>query len=117
MAYKKYNGKDKYHFRRDKNAKNHFAVITKSDKNQTEGYLTTTTKPKRNIRKFITLDKNPNPKDNDTTYVRKTKIFKKSNKFTKPFNNFHLSKQDEIKIDNLEHGSGGSTKKKKSDAN
>ena len=49
------------------------------------------------------LKKNPNPSDNRISFVNRFRITDvPANYFSKPYNNWHLSKEDEILIDVLE---------------
>ena len=49
------------------------------------------------------LNNNPNPNDDSPSFVNKYRISDlPSNKFSKPYNNWHLTKEDEEIIDSLE---------------
>ena len=109
--FKKYNGPDKYHFRfYRKNGRHPFIVVLveakeENGKHYFSGYLIT-----HDIRKwlehpnqYIKLENNPNPKDNEPTYLCTTRIEGIPQKmFSKPYKNWHLSKADEHTIDCLE---------------
>lgn len=111
MSFKNYNGKDKYHFRVYKRGKTHpfiVAVVEQIEINgkiYLSGYMFThsvirvLSKPNE----YIKMESNPNPNDDSDSYVcikRVTRI--ESNKFSKPYNNWHLSEEDEKLIDELE---------------
>lgn len=99
--YKKYNGKDKYHFRHNKKV-GHPALITKSDSRKTEGYNMTTSPNRKRMRNYRELKPNPNQNSGKKTYLRFGKFNENSNMFSKPYNNWHLSNRDKIFIDSLE---------------
>lgn len=112
MRYKNYKGPDKYHFRYYRTSINHpFIVVavteekTQNGKILISGYMMTTSllrvydKPMT----YKRLSVNPNPNDDDPSFVNKYRISDiPANKFSKPYNNWHLSKEDEELIDALE---------------
>ena len=109
--FKKYNGPDKYHFRfYRKNGQHPFLVVLVKieeldGKYYLSGYLLT-----HDIKKwldypkhYIRLEANPNPKDIEPAYICTTRIDNIPQKmFSKPYKNWHLSKKDELIIDELE---------------
>jgi hypothetical protein len=53
--------------------------------------------------KYIQLHNNPNPKDNAPAFLCKIRLEHIHQKMiSKPYNNWHLSKEDELIIDKLE---------------
>ena len=111
MSYKKYVGKDKYHFRIYKASIGHpFIVVAVEEKVQDgktyiSGYMITHSLD-RVLNKpgsYISLNKNPNPHDDRPSYINKYRVNNMpSSKFSKPYPNWHLTKEDEIQIDELE---------------
>ena len=111
MGFKKYNGPDKYHFRVYKASIGHpFIVVAVKEeiingKITIDGYLMTHSL-KRVFDKpgtYQRLEINPNPRDNRVAFINKFKIKGlPSNKFSKPYTTWHLSKTDEYLIDRLE---------------
>ena len=109
--YRKYNGHDKYHFRfYRRNGHHPFIVVlveTRSENSKTKlnGYMIT-----HDIKKmldypksYIQMNSNPNPKDDSPAYLCVVRIENIPQKyFSKPFLNWHLSKEDEELIDILE---------------
>ncbi len=109
--YRKYNGKDKYHFRFfRKNGRHPFIVVLvetkgESKKTRLSGYMITHDISKKldYPDSYIQLNMNPNPKDDSPSYLCVTRIDNVLQKFfSKPFPNWHLSKEDEELIDELE---------------
>lgn len=112
MSFKSYKGPDKYHFRVYKKSIGHpfivVAVSEKTDENGSlliSGYIMTHSilrvfdKPGA----YKRLRKNPNPSDNRPSYINKNKVEDMpAIYFSKPYNNWHLSKEDERLIDALE---------------
>ena len=110
--FQKYNGPDKYQFRfYRKNGQHPFLVVLVEEsiingKHYLSGYLIThdikkiIDYPKR----YVQLESNPNPKDISPTYLCKTRIERIPQKlFSKPYKNWHLCKNDEKLIDQLEN--------------
>ena len=109
--YRKYNGHDKYHFRfYRKNGHHPFIVVLvetriEDSKTTLSGYMIT-----HDIKKmldypnsYVQLSHNPNPKDESPAYLCVVRIDNIPQKFfSKPFSNWHLSKEDETLIDSLE---------------
>ena len=112
MRYKKYNGSDKYHFRVYKRSIGHpFIVVTVSetiDENGNvviSGYIMTHSLERVSERPgaYRRLKKNPNPNDDRLSFVNRFRINDiPANSFSKPYSNWHLSKEDEMLIDSLE---------------
>lgn len=112
MSYKKYTGNDKYHIRVYKASIGHpFIVVTvkeetKNGKIFISGYMITHSLD-RVLNKpgsYIALTINPNPNDDRPSYVNIYKLKNlPSKKFSKPYTNWHLSKEDELQIDELEN--------------
>lgn len=112
MKFKKYNGKDKYHFRVYKTSINHpFIVVAITEEKEENGrvlisgYMMTTSlqrvldKPNS----YKRLKVNPNPHDDGPSFVNKYRLTDiPANRFSKPYSNWHLSKEDENLIDSLE---------------
>ena len=112
MGFKKYKGNDKYHFRVYKKSIGHpFIVVTVSEqiddngKILISGYMITHSlnrvidKPKS----YRRLKNNPNPSDERISFINVFRISDvPSNSFSRPYNNWHLSKEDERLIDALE---------------
>ena len=112
MAYKKYVGPDKYHFRVYKKSIGHpFIVVAVSEridesgKVLISGYMMTHSLIRVSEKPGVykRLKNNPNPSDDRLSFVNKHRIDDiPANKFSKPYNNWHLSKEDEVLIDSLE---------------
>lgn len=112
MRFRKYNGKDKYHFRYYRTSIFHpFIVVavtettTKEGQILISGYLMTTSLQRAAEKpwSYERLKHNPNPKDTKISFVNKFRISDiPSNRFTKPYTGWHLSKEDELLIDGLE---------------
>lgn len=100
MAYKPYKGKDKYHIRVHKRIR-HPAIIVGEDNTNLFGYDTTSSDTKMNDRRYHRLHNSFNGK-NENSYVYKKRMSDKKNAFSKPYNNSHLSHEDEEYIDYLE---------------
>ena len=110
--FKKYNGRDKYHIRfYRRNGKHPFVVVLVEEKRIASkryvlsGYLITHDIQKwiAYPKKYIRLSANPNPKDPEPAFLCTVKIENISQRlFSKPYSNWHLSKEDEILIDELE---------------
>ena len=110
--FKKYNGPDKYHFRfYRRNGQHPFLVVmveTKEANNRHyfSGYMIThdITKKIQYPKRYIQLHFNPNPKDNEPAFLCKIRLENINQRmFSKPYVNWHLSKEDEIIIDELEN--------------
>ncbi len=112
MAFRKYKGNDKYHFRFYRTAIFHpFIVVAVTETKQQgnkiliSGYLMTTS-IERYAEKpgsYRRLKHNPNPSDDRASFVNKYRVNDiPASKFSKPYNNWHLSKEDERLIDSLE---------------
>lgn len=111
MKYKKYNGKDKYHFRVYKRYGHHPFVVVMVSETTIEGrivlsgYLIT-----HDIKKILDypnnykqLKTNPNKNDLKPAYICLTRLENIDiTLFSKPYTNWHLSKEDEMLIDELE---------------
>ena len=112
MRYKKYNGKDKYHFRVYKRSVGHpFIVVAVSEKIDKDGkvlisgYMMTHSLERVSEKPGVykRLKKNPNPTDDRLSFVNKYRIDDiPASSFSKPYTNWHLSKEDELLIDSLE---------------
>ena len=112
MAFKKYNGPDKYHFRIYKKSIGHpFIVVTVSEKIDENGNLLIsgymmTHSLERAMDKpevYKRLKHNPNPNDKRLSFINKHRVDDiPANSFSKPYSNWHLSKEDEQLIDALE---------------
>ena len=109
--FQKYNGPDKYHFRfYRKNGQHPFLVVLVEEseinrKRYLSGYLIThDVKKKLNYpKRYIQLKVNPNPKDDEPAYLCKIRIERIPQKmFSKPYKKWHLCKEDEGIIDELE---------------
>ena len=111
MSYRKYNGKDKYHFRYYRLSNNHpFLVVLVLDERKKNGKVfisgfgltTSNIMPKKRPTRYIKLFQNPNPNDNSPSYINTDLVkMKKSKLFSDPIENWHLSKEDERMIDDL----------------
>ena len=112
MRYKKYNGTDKYHFRIYRKSIGHpFIVVAVSEKIDANGKILIsgymmTHSLQRVMDKPISykrLKRNPNPTDDRVSFINKYRITDIPAKdFSKPYSNWHLSKEDEQLIDALE---------------
>lgn len=112
MSFKKYRGTDKYHFRVYKTSIYHpFIVVAiteekvENGKTLISGYMMTTSliRVMNKPGTYKRLKVNPNPKDDDLSFVNKYRLTDvPANKFSRPYNNWHLSKEDELLIDALE---------------
>lgn len=112
MRFKKYKGQDKYHFRVYRKSIGHpFIVVAVSERIDENGeifisgYMMTHSLPRVADKPgtYKRLMKNPNPSDARISFVNKyrlTDIPAKS--FSRPYNNWHLSEDDEKLIDYLE---------------
>ena len=114
--FKKYNGKDKYHFRYYRKSVNHpFLVIMVTEELEKEGkYIITgfslTHSAEMVLKKpskFVRFIKNPNPEDGEPSYYCTDIKRDRSEYFSEPLKKWHLSKEDEQLVDEL------LTKKKK----
>ena len=111
MKFRKYSGNDKYHFRIYKHSIGHpFIVVAvkevvKDNKIYIDGYLLT-----HSLERFMNkpgsyerLTVNPNPRDDRIAFINKFKVYDlPANKFSRPYNTWHLSPKDEELIDRLE---------------
>ena len=112
MSYKKYKGPDKYHFRVYRKSVGHpFIVVTVSEKVDENGNILIsgymmTHSIERVIEKrgaYKRLKQNPNPSDDRLSFVNKYRINDiPASNFSRPYTNWHLSKDDEVLIDTLE---------------
>jgi hypothetical protein len=111
MSFKSYNGPDKYHFRVYKKGKGHpfiVAVVEETEidgKMYISGYMFThsvlrvLSKPND----YIKMEANPNPNDDADSYLCIRRVSQvEASAFSKPYNNWHLSDEDEKLIDKLE---------------
>ena len=113
MGFKKYKGTDKYHFRVYRKSIGHpFIVVTVSEKLDENGnilisgYMMTHSLPRvmEKPKTYKRLKRNPNPSDDRISFVNKYRITDvPANCFSKPYPNWHLSKEDEELIDELEN--------------
>ena len=111
MPFRKYKGDDKYHFRYYHLSNNHpFLVVLvleekiKNGKILISGFnLTTSSKiVSKKPTRFILLEANPNPSDDSPSYLNVDLVkLKPSKLFSDPLTSWHLSKNDEKKIDEL----------------
>lgn len=111
MPYQPYKGNSKYHFRYYRRTKYHpFLVVLVTNENE-EGNVvrisgfnmtSSTLKFLERPSRFIKLNKNPNPETDAESYVSIDYIENQPAKwFTRPIRGWKLSKEDEIKIDEL----------------
>lgn len=99
--FRKYNGKDKYHFRFYKKFNHPFIVVYDDEVNKIlSGYVLTTSPTFR--KGYYQLSKNPNPNNPKRTYVTTYRVSDKYSCFSKPYNNWHLSDKDVSLIDYFE---------------
>ena len=111
MSFRKYTGSDKYHFRYYKKTVFHpFLVIIvvevdkKKGKYLVSGFSLTSSEKAVNKKpgRYIKFNSNPSGDIEEKCYLCKTPIKnKKSYLFTRPLWNWHLSKEDEKKVDEL----------------
>ncbi len=69
------------------------------------GYMIThdSTKKKQRPRTYAKLNKNPNPNDDGDCFIFLKRLSNvKDSRFSKPYSNWHLSKEDEMFIEELE---------------
>lgn len=112
MAFKKYNGPDKYHFRVYKRNGHHpfVVVMITSIKNNEghfllSGYMITHDFQKvlEYPSKYRRMKNNPNKNDDSPAYLCITRFEDlKDSLFSKPYSNWHLSKEDEEFVSELE---------------
>ena len=112
-SFKKYKGSDKYHFRIYKRNGQHpfvVAMITEeaaiNNHHLVSGYMIThdLIKTLEYPKSYIKLSKNPNPNDDSDCFLYKKRFSNiKHSCFSKPYNNWHLSKEDENLITALEN--------------
>ena len=110
--FKKYQGDDKYHFRIYKrNGQHPFVVVMITEEKEINnhflisGYMITHSLAKalKRPKSYIKLSKNPNPNDNSDCFLCTKRISSiKDSRFSKPYNNWHLAKEDEELITSLE---------------
>ena len=111
MSFKNYNGPDKYHFRIYKKGESHpfiVAVVEETEidgKMYISGYMFThsvlrvLSKPND----YIKMETNPNPNDDAESFLCIRRVSQvEASAFSKPYSNWHLSKEDEKTIDELE---------------
>ena len=113
MSFIKYKGTDKYHFRIYKrNGVHPFVVVIITEECYdnghylVSGYMMTHdfTKTITHPKSYIKLHSNPNPKDDSDCYLYVKRFSNiKDSRFSKPYNNWHLSKEDEALITELEN--------------
>ena len=112
MSFRKYTGKDKYHFRIYKRNKRHPFVVVMITEEKMEnghylvsGYMMTHdfTKAITRPKSYLKLNNNPNPNDESDCYLFKKRFTNiKDSRFSKPYKSWHLSKEDEELISSLE---------------
>ena len=111
MAFKKYTGKDKYHFRIFKKGNDHPFIVAVVEEKEIDGkiYISgymTTHSILRVIKKpndYLRMSSNPNPNDDADSFLCIRRVSNmESSAFSKPYNNWHLSEEDEKLIDELE---------------
>ena len=112
FSFRKYKGSDKYHFRIYKrNGRHPFVVVmiteetTINSHHLVSGYMIThdLIKTLEYPNSYIKLAKNPNPNDDSDCFLCKKRFSNiKDSCFSKPYNNWHLSKEDENLIAVLE---------------
>lgn len=110
--FKKYNGKDKYHIRfYRRNGRHPFIVVLVEERTEDNkryylsGYMITHDIQKwiDYPSKYIRMHSNPNPKDQEPAFLCKVRLDNISQRlFSKPYLNWHISKEDELIIDDLE---------------
>ena len=111
MSFKSYNGPDKYHFRVYKKGKGHPFIVAVVEEIEIDGkiyisgYMFTHSilrilnKPND----YVKMEKNPNPNDDADSYLCIRRVSQvEARAFSKPYNNWHLSDEDEKLIDKLE---------------
>lgn len=99
--FKSYCGTDKYHFRIYRGMVHPFIVTEVNlERGLISGFLLTH-KPVTK-RGFAKLNKNPNPIDNRNSYIQKCRITDLISSFSRPYNNWHLSIDDQKTVDELE---------------
>lgn len=111
MSFKSYNGPDKYHFRVYKKGKGHPFIVAVVEEIEIDGkiyisgYMFTHSilrilnKPND----YVKMEENPNPNDDADSYLCIRRVSKvEASAFSKPYNNWHLSDEDEKLIDKLE---------------
>ncbi len=113
MGFKRYNGNDKYHFRVYRKSIGHpFIVVTVMERSDEtgkiliSGYMMTHSIPRvmDKPKTYKRLKVNPNPSDDRVSFVNKYRINDiPANNFSRPYSNWHLSKEDEQLIDALEN--------------
>ena len=111
MSFRKYTGSDKYHFRYYKKTVFHpflviVVVVVDKKKGQylVSGFSLTSSEKAVNKKpgRYIKFDSNPSGDTEEKCYLCKTLIkSKKSYLFTRPLWTWHLSKEDEKKVDEL----------------
>lgn len=101
FKFKSYCGCDKYHFRIYRGMVHPFIVTEVNlQKGIISGFLLTH-KPVTK-RGFTKLYNNPNPIDKRYSYIQKCRITDVITAFSRPYNNWHLCKADQILVENLE---------------
>ena len=110
--FKKYNGSDRFHFRIYKRNGHHPFVVVMVTEEAMEnghylisGYMIThdLAKMKKKPKSYVKLNKNPNPNDDGDCFIFIKRISGiKDSRFSRPYNNWHLSKEDEDFIVELE---------------
>ena len=111
MAFKSYTGSDKYHFRIYKHGKSHpfvVAVVEEVEVNgkfYISGYMFTHSvlRVLNRPNDYVKMAANPNPNDDADSFLCIRRVSNiEANAFSKPYNNWHLSEDDEKLIDELE---------------
>ena len=111
MRFRKYSGMDKYHFRVYKKSIGHLfivAVTERIDENGKvfiSGYMMAHSLERAAEKPSVyrRMKTNPNPSDERPSFVNKYRVNDvPAINFSKPYNNWHLSKEDERLIDSLE---------------
>ncbi len=111
MAFKNYNGPDKYHFRIYKKGKGHPFIVAVVEEKEIDGkiflsgYMITHSiiRVINRPNDYVKMECNPNPHDDADSYLCINRVSEvESNAFSKPYNNWHLSSEDEKTIDELE---------------
>lgn len=111
MSYKKYTGKDKYHFRWYRKTRNHpflvVLVVGESDKNgviKISGFNITSSSLAfiKNKNDYIKLDNNPSSENDKDAYLCKRLVQNVPSKyFSRPIRGWRLSESDIEKVDAL----------------
>ena len=110
--FKQYKGSDRFHFRIYKRNGHHpFVVVMVTEETMEDGhyllsgYMIThdLAKIKKRPKSYVKLSKNPNPNDDEECFVFLKRFSNiKDSRFSKPYSNWHLHKEDEDFIIELE---------------